>query len=262
MDIQRNERGAATLSIVCLISRLNEAFFDSLNRLDVDDYELVLVLDGVNKNDVLERLTHKEPSIVVDMQSEHVNKVNVITRRHRIASLLQIAASTIGKTTYTLLFEDDTVVDPSAYKTLKKVLVDDKRVAFATGVQMGRWGIPYLGVWKREANILRSVPYMKKGTFPVSASGMYFLLIRTELFRKATFQADNSFGPDVHFTLDITKDGMDGAVVYDVVCGHIVNNKVFHPHRDCVQVSYRLAGKQWEQMEVPPFRNILGGEHD
>lgn len=97
----------------------------------------------------------------------------------------------------------------------------------AEGVELGRWGVPYVGAWKADdvydIKQLVSIDNQPKETPPqnIDAGGLYCALIRTDLYKQHNFNSDNGLGPDVNLGLELRQLGYENFIHWNVRCKHL-----------------------------------------
>lgn len=158
------------------------------------------------------------------------SRLNVETRRKRIAAIHNQARNLIQHTTgYVLSIEDDTTFNPLSLRRLVDVASRQRAFGMAEGVELGRWGVPYVGAWRADdiydTKELKSieniypVPIGQPAT-NIDAGGLYFALINADLYKQHIFTCDNGLGPDVNFGLENRRLGYENFIVWQVPCTH------------------------------------------
>lgn len=156
---------------------------------------------------------------------------NVLDRRLRITKVWERIQKEPFLDTVDLVLgtEDDCNFTPiqvsnllSAYNHLKRDLFI-KKLGFVTGIQAGRWGVHYLGLWKlnhpTKQEVMRTGEYRPGAVELISAAGFYFFVCSPLLVKHAKFKT-NSFGVDINFGMDLTKEGYRNYAVHDIVIPH------------------------------------------
>lgn len=215
-----------------------ERLFASLEMMDCDRSKtnLLVYVDGDAKlyikarNFVVEskfdqRLCVHRP------QNDKKPVVNhsILMRRHRIALIMNEIKEIVAPSEYIMCIEDDTIVPRN---TLKRLLNDYYIYPYAgmiQGIELGRWGIPYIGAWKVDdvyepTEILSLTP--KSGIVEVDAGGFYCFMTKYELFKKHKFETmeNDSLGPDVNFGLWLRQIGHKNYADFNIRCEHRLDN--------------------------------------
>lgn len=206
-----------------------------LLECDKEDTNLLCIVDGdenlylrarnlVNGTKFMQRLTVKANL------DDNRSVIDVPTRRNRITAIHNQARGLIAHNDgYVLSVEDDTTFQPNALRKLLNVAKNERAFASAEGVELGRWGVPYVGAWKAddvyELNQITSIPNLIPVTVDtertkIDAGGLYLCLISAELYKQHTFFCDNGLGPDVNFGIENRQLGFENFIVWQVPCVH------------------------------------------
>lgn len=148
---------------------------------------------------------------------------NMEKRRENIAHAHNLARSIVAddNSDYIFLVEDDGLLPDDALEKLESTIIE-KGANMVTGVEVGRHGVPYVGIWKKisDNKIETTVNRASKGGIEaIDASGLYCCLVKKELYMKHRFNSDNGLGPDVNFGLSMDNVYVD----WSVHVGHISN---------------------------------------
>lgn len=235
------------ISLVCLFSRPDtlSKWIKNLDEIEMprDVIEAVFLVDNTAL-DGYEQLTKLEGfhSLNVHLTGvEPGSPTNTTARRKRITENMTMLQKLVGDSTFVFGLEDDTFPPKDAFTKLY-AKITDKNVGFVSGVEVGRWDIPYVGAWKmdehRGSGELHSIPYRESHTQQVDAAGLYCYVTRTRHFKRAKF-SDNYFGPDINYVLSLRKKKLICYVDWDVKCGHLVEktNRMLYPDENCALVS-------------------------
>lgn len=153
-------------------------------------------------------------------------------RRKRIAAIHNQARQLLVQNTdFVFSVEDDTTFGPRALKRLLKIAQENRAFGMAEGVEVGRWGTPYIGAWVADdiykPTLLTSVENRVGENFegkdkydPIDAGGLYCALIRTDLYKQHEFTCDNGLGPDVNLGLEMRQLGFQNFIAWNVLCTH------------------------------------------
>ncbi len=200
---------SSNTNLLVIVNGNNELFVDARNRTELSKFS--------------ERLCVKFPN------GDKVSNFNVNDRRKRIADIHNFAKQNIGKCDFVFGVEDDTIV-PS--NTLKKLLEDYSyypHAGFIEGVELGRWGVYYVGAWKAD-NVYE--PVLIESMLPpddsnsrleeIDAGGFYCFLSRSENYLNHTFDTfqGNSLGPDVNYGMKLREEGYQNYIDWTIRCVH------------------------------------------
>lgn len=230
------------ITIVLTVSR-----FDYLERVitaiellqcDKNTTNILCIVDGkealylrarnlINDMKYLERLT------VRAKLDDNRSNLDVPTRRRRITEIHNQAKTYIKHNEgYVLSIEDDTTFSPNALQKLLDVATRTRAFGMAEGVELGRWGVPYVGAWRAD-NIyettqltslenINPIPIGQPAT-NIDAGGLYFALIKASLYKQHEFTCENGLGPDINFGLENRRLGYENFIVWQVPCTHYNN---------------------------------------
>ncbi len=123
--------------------------------------------------------------------------------------------------------EDDGILPPDALSRLVKMVKQYEDVGMATGVELGRWGVPYVGAWKvdnvndaREmssAESHTSEPFVEE----IDACGLYCALIRAGKYKVHKFTAHNGLGADVNLGIFLRREGYHNYIDWGIPVTHL-----------------------------------------
>jgi len=246
------------VTILLLVSREAhlEEVFKSLEDLkcNVSETALLVIVNGDNhlfvktRNMVVE--TKYQESLCLQVKPKRkIRQFDIGGRRKAIAELHNFAKAHIN-TEYVFGVEDDTIIPFYALEMLGENFVDG--VGMIEGVEMGRWGVPYIGAWTAdnvfEPTEITSLP-MSEGLVEIDAGGFYCFLTKAEYYVAHTFKPfEGGLGPDVDYALALRRQGLKNYALFDVECIHKQNNfdikfGVTVPR----QVRMTKKGLQWRQ---------------
>ena len=123
--------------------------------------------------------------------------------------------------------EDDGILPPDALEKLIKVTEKYPDAGQVTGVELGRWGNPYVGAWKvNDVFKLRTIESMDNKSYTneveeIDACGLYCTLIRQELYHKHKFFSNNGLGPDVNLGIFIRQQGYQNYIDWSIHVTHL-----------------------------------------
>lgn len=175
----------------------------------------------------------------------HPNEVRLAIRRMRVADVKNQSKDLIARTDGDIIisFEDDTVFDRlESFDPLITPLLQDPKIGFVEGVQMGRWGAPIIGAWRCDnaANpkkVWTMLPPDEKqipASYPSQAlngGGFYGYATRRAEYLNHEYYTSSAqpWGPDVNFGLWLSQRGFECLINWSVVFGHRDFNRVLYP---------------------------------
>lgn len=248
-----------TTTILLLVSR--ETFLDELFksledlRCNLSETALLVIVNGeaglyVKTRNLCEASKYPERLCLQVKPKSKVRQYDIGGRRKRISALHNYAKLHVN-TDYVFGIEDDTIVPSNALEKLGEEYVEG--VGMIEGVEMGRWGVPYIGAWTADnvnepteiTSLLRS-----EGLEEIDAGGFYCFLTKSEYYKAHDFKPfdNNGLGPDVDFSLALRRKGLKNYASFDVECihkqpDHDIKFGVTIPR----QVRMFKKGGQWRQ---------------
>jgi hypothetical protein len=247
-------------TIVMLVSRSDylDEVFNSLNELlcDIHRTNLVVLVDGIPSLyiDVRNRVQESKfaERLCISYSKKKPPKWNIGARRLRIARLHNELKKHIPISDYIFGIEDDTLIPPDALIRLRSVLQHEPNVGISSGVEVGRWGMPYIGAWLvddiNEPRELRTIDLGKSGLQSVDATGFYCFVTRYKLYISHEFSTfeRNSLGADVEFGLSLRKRGYNNYVDWRVICGHFnKRGELLLPDNGVRNITFKKAKQTW-----------------
>ena len=233
------------ITLACLISRKDiSRWLDNLKAIEMprDVMEAVFLVDGSSDDyPELQSLEGFKRIITMETGNKPCSPVNTLERRKRITENMSILQGLVGDSTYVFGIEDDTYPPEDAFNKLFAHITAES-VGFVSGVEVGRWELPYVGAWKVDEKVgtgkLHSLPYREDHTQQVDGAGLYCYLTRTRHFQSAKF-SDTDFGPDVNYVLSLRKKKLLCLVDWSVKCGHLDERtgRMLEPDENCALVS-------------------------
>lgn len=227
------------ITIVLTVSRKDylEKVITAIELLDCDytKIDILCIVDGdtelyIRTRNLIMGTKYRNRLTVKFEGGGKPNRYSIPERRERIAAIHNHARSLINHNDgYVFLVEDDTTFYTNALKKLLKVALENPAFAFAEGVELGRWGVPYVGAWiaddiynlteLKSVENIQPVPMGQPAT-NIDAGGLYCALVRTDLYKQHTFTAKNGLGPDINFGIENRQLGFENFIVWDVPCKH------------------------------------------
>lgn len=250
-------------TIVLLVSR--EQFIDdvfkSLADLRCNESEtaLLCIVNGeadlfVKARNMVEMSKYGERLCLHEKRTRKIRQFDITGRRKRISYLHNVARTHVN-TEYVFGVEDDTIIPANALVKLGEQMIDG--VGMVEGVEMGRWGVPYIGAWIVD-NIDEptEIVSMHKadGVVDIDAGGFYCFITRAEYYKNHEFKPfdNNGLGPDVDFSLELRRKGLKVLADFDVECIHkAIDRDIKFGVTEPRQIKMYKRGNQWRQNILP-----------
>lgn len=152
---------------------------------------------------------------------------SLLERRTRISAIKNESKAYIPDSQYVFGIEDDTIVPPHALEQLLDDYAAYPHAGFIEGVELGRWGIPYIGAWRTDnpwsPSVIESVlPDGAVECMEIDAGGFYCYLTTRDLYRAFDYRpfGNNTLGPDVAYGLYLRQNGYQNYIDWRVSCEH------------------------------------------
>lgn len=180
-------------------------------------------------------------------------------RRQHIVNIHNQIREIIEGCDWVFSMEDDSVLPPNALQRLVELVKSHEDVGMATGVELGRWGVPYVGAWKvDDINNVTEVTSMQNRTLDpcietIDACGLYCALIRADHYKQHEFFTHNGLGPDVNLALFLRQQGLRNYIDWSIHVTHLTSRyglEVEIPATDISDiVTLRLlSGTTWQAL--------------
>lgn len=207
-----------------------------LLECNAEDTNILCIVDGDNQlyiraRNLIAGTKFRERLTIKSVNEGLPSKLDISQRRRRIAAVHNQAKKLIAHTDgYVLSVEDDTLIPPNALNELLKVAISNRAFAMAEGVELGRWGVPYVGAWiaddiydVKQLTSVKNINPVLEDVKPtnIDAGGLYCALIRTDLYKQHEFYSSNGLGPDVNFGIENRQLGFENFIVWQVPCVHL-----------------------------------------
>lgn len=248
-----------TTTILLLVSRdtFLEEMFKSLEdlRCNLRETALLVIVNGekdlyVKTRNLCELSKYPERLCIQVKPKSKVRQFDIGGRRKRISMLHNVAREHIN-TEYLFGLEDDTIVPSYALEMIGEQFTEG--VGMIEGVEMGRWGVPYIGAWKvddiNNPQEIISLP-MSEGLVEIDAGGFYCFLTKAEYYKAHEFKPfdNNGLGPDVDFSLELRRQGLKNYALFDVECIHKrTDGDIIFGVTTPRRVKMFKRGEQWRQ---------------
>lgn len=149
-------------------------------------------------------------------------------------------------------FEDDGVLPPNAIERLHRI-AEKNYAGLVSGVELGRWGLPYVGAWAADnyesPQRITSLKSKASSVDEIDASGLYCALVRLYSYMKHQFHCDNGLGPDVNLGLSLRNEGFKNYIDWSVKVTHLTRDfdgeKEIPADSESHQVELSKNGSEW-----------------
>lgn len=176
-------------------------------------------------------------------------------RRKRIAAIHNESKALIGKCDYVFGLEDDTIPPSHALANLLMGYAAHPFAGFIEGVELGRWGVPYVGAWHVDdvyepTKIESMMPGV--GIEEIDAGGFYCYLTKRNNYMKHDYApfGNNDLGPDVNYGIWLRQQGFKNYIDWSVNCEHRMRGGtgISLPMTQPRQAAMVKENDQWKQV--------------
>lgn len=222
------------ITTILPVSRIKylDRVLDSLLKQTVKIEKLIVVFDGPESEFVRVRNKISELDIehTLCVPSKDTRPAHTIAeRRWHIVRTHNQLRELVGDCEWVFSVEDDGILPNNALQLLIETAAMNDDVGMVTGVELGRWGLPYVGAWRVdnvfEPQFITSVE--SKVNEPtvedIDACGLYCALIRADEYKKHTFDTRNGLGPDVNLGLYLRQQGYRNYINWHIPVTHLTN---------------------------------------
>ena len=246
-----------TIVLYCSRETYLQQIFAQLEILDcyADEVNLLTVVDGNQdlyvkvRNFTQSSKFNERLTIHFDDNSGPTER-SISTRRRRIAMLHEFTKEHLPDG-YVLGLEDDTLFPINTLKKLQQAYLDNPYIGFVQGVQVGRWGTPYIGAFvvddiynPKKINSL--LP--KTGMQPIDAGGFYCYMTKSQHFKEHDYENfDGVLGPDVNFGIALRQQGFQNYIDWSLQTDHLTEKGAINAKNvDLITLEY-TKGKKWRR---------------
>lgn len=209
-SIELQNVSARSTSILAVVDGSEELYLATRNLLNETKYveNLTVMFEGAGKT---------------------APRYDILARRKRIAAIHNQARELLKhKSGWVFVVEDDTLIPKGALNKLASEVAHKRSVGQITGVELGRWGVPYVGAWSADdiydpkvlTSLVSATDY-GNAIENIDACGLYCTLIRADVYKQHTFFTDNGLGPDVNFGIWLRQLGYENFIDWSVHCTHL-----------------------------------------
>lgn len=226
------------ITTILPVSRIKylDRVLDSIVNQTQKPQNLVVIFDGSDNEYVEVRNKIAELDIENKLCVPSVNERTAFTvpeRRMNITRIHNQFREILGDCDWVFSVEDDSIIPPDALRRLCKFVKSTDNVGMVTGVELGRWGVPYVGAWKvDDLNEIRKISSMPNRTAEdviegIDACGLYCALINAEYYKQHEFFTNNGLGPDVNLGIFLRKMGFQNYIDWSIHVVHLTSRGGF-----------------------------------
>lgn len=253
------------ITTILPVSRVQylDRVLDSLFKQTYKPQSLIVIFDGPDDKflEVRNKIVGLDFSHVLCVRSNNISQAfSIPDRRKHIVSIHNQFRELIGDADWVFSIEDDGVLQVDALERLANVVQYHKSIGMVTGVELGRWGVPYVGAWtvddvndvkvitSIENKVLQALPFAVED---IDACGLYCALIRADYYKQHEFLTSNGLGPDVNLGIFLRQQGLKNYIVWGVPVTHItvrdgLELEIPATDKSSVVKLVRLSDNRWQ----------------
>lgn len=210
-----------------------ERIFHDLETLECkrETTNLLVVVDGdaelfVKTRNYVEMSKFSQRLCIQYKNQNKFRNYDLKARRLRISDIHNTAKKHILECDYVFGIEDDTLFPSDTLKKLLNHYFMYPHTGFIQGVEMGRWGIPYVGAWKADdvydPNSIHSLMPTDKVVTEIDAGGFYCYLTTRDNYMMHHYKpfGNNDLGPDMDFGISLRQQGLMNYADWSIKCVH------------------------------------------
>jgi len=253
-----------TILPVSRINLLDSVITSLINQTHKID-NLIVVYDGDQNGfvEVRNKISVLKLNAICAQSNNATKAFSIPDRRKNIANIHNQIRNMINDADWVFSVEDDGMVPLNALERLLNVANTYDNVGMATGVELGRWGVPYVGAWVVDnVDDVKIITSVKNKTLiepycvdEIDACGLYCALIRADQYKKHNFFAHNGLGADVNLGLYLRKLGFKNYIDWGIPITHITNKDdidiLISAYNDASIVELRkISDNVWESRKI------------
>lgn len=195
-------------------------------------HNLIVVFDGNDHEylSVRNRIVQLEGINTVCVVSNNDSIAHSISeRRMHIVNVHNQIREIVADCDWVFSIEDDGILPPDALEKLIKNTTKYDNVGIVSGVELGRWGIKYVGAWRVD-NVFepKNVKSLENkaaegGVEELDGCGLYCSLIRADYYKSHEFLTNNGLGPDVNLGLYLRQEGFKNYIDWSIHVTHLTS---------------------------------------
>lgn len=222
-------------------------------KLDpAEDKRLKELLDKLTMRVVIGESPNKEVGFGIEERRQNISNLHNSFQDLIGHAMYGLSPEEFFKYRWVFSFEDDGVLPPNAIERLHKI-AEKNDAGLVSGVELGRWGLPYVGAWEADncENPQRVTSLKSKASSvdEIDASGLYCALVRLHSYMKHQFRCDNGLGPDVNLGLFLRNKGFKNYIDWSVKVTHLTRDfdgeKEIPADSESHQVELFKNGSEW-----------------
>lgn len=220
------------ITTILPVSRIKylDRILESLLNQTVKTKNLIVVFDGPDSEfiQVRNRIMELDIENRICVPTAYTRQAfSIAERRWHIVTIHNQIREILGECDWVFSIEDDGILPPDALEQLIEGSKLYDNVGMITGVELGRWGIPYVGAWRVDdvfsPTTITSLENRTNDPIAeeIDGCGLYCALIRADMYKEHKFDASNGLGPDVNLGLFLRQNGYKNYINWSVPVTHL-----------------------------------------
>lgn len=222
------------ITTILPLSRIKylDRVIESLMNQTYKSQRLLVIFDGPDS----EYIEARNKIVGLDFENVLFVKSNnpkvalsIPDRRRHIVNIHNQFRGLIGETDWIFSIEDDGILPKDALQRLVNIVKQKDTVGMVTGVELGRWGVPYVGAWRvddiHEVKQIYSIQNKTKEdptvVEEIDACGLYCALIDAGQYKDHEFYTHNGLGPDVNLGIYLRQKGLENYIDWGIPITHL-----------------------------------------
>lgn len=220
------------ITTILPVSRIQylDRVLESLVNQTYKPNNLIVVYDGYDEQylHVRNKIVELKFDNVLCVPSNNGSPAHTIPdRRNHIVGVHNQMRELIEECDYIFSIEDDGILPPDALQKLVKQMKLHEDAGMITGVELGRWGVKYVGAWTvddlfepKEVTSLDNKTY-SDDIDQIDGCGLYCALIRADCYKTHEFFTKNGLGPDINLGLYMRQNGFKNYIDWSIHVTHL-----------------------------------------
>lgn len=224
------------ITTILPVSRIQylDRVLESLENQTLKPNNLLVIYDGADSSFLEVRNKVAELNYDMKLCVPSVNNriaMTISERRIHIVNIHNQIREILGDCDWVFSIEDDGILPPDALERLVNTIETKEDVGMVTGVELGRWGVPYVGAWRVDDPFnTKKITSMENKVNQelveeIDGCGLYCALIRAESYKQHTFFTNNGIGPDVNLGLFLRQQGFNNYINWMIPVTHLTNTR-------------------------------------
>jgi len=252
------------ITTILPVSRIDllDRVLESLINQTYKPENLIVIYDGPKDKfvEVRNKISELKLNHVLCVQSTNIGcALSIPDRRKHIVNIHNQIKELIADSDWIFSIEDDGILPLDSLKRLVDVVDAYNDVGMVTGVELGRWGVQYVGAWVvDDVENIKTITSVENKTLQIpttveeiDACGLYCALIRSDCYKQHIFFANNGLGADVNLGIFIRRQGFKNYIDWGIPVTHVTNKngiEVEIPATDasCIVTMRFLTGNIWQ----------------